>query len=263
MWKKLLLAVCLGGLCLSACAADKDAAPADKAASTAAKAVTPAEREMVQKALHGLSDKIQVDWITMAPMPGFYQVIASGQMVYVSTDGKYVMHGEVIDLPRKRNISADAWALFRKAQLATIPASQRLIYGPANPKYTVTVFTDVSCGFCRALHEHMAELNKEGIAVEYLAWPREGLTTTAGRPTPTYTEMVSIWCAADPKTAFSAAMAGKAPPAATCENPVKQHFELGRKMGVDGTPAIFGPDGRLLGGYLTPEQMLQALKQEG
>lgn len=257
MFKNLMFALCLGGLSLSACAVQSDAAPATTAT------VTPAAREMVKQALAKLAPNIRVDVIEPAPMPGFYQVIASGQMLYISADGKYMMHGDLIDLGRKQNASDDAWARFRKAELAKVPASDRIVYAPANPKYTISVFTDVNCGFCRALHEHIAAFNKAGIAVEYLAWPREGLLTTGGNSTPTYTEMASIWCAKDRKAAFTAATAGQAPAPLTCTNPVKDQFNLGVKLGVGGTPAIYGPDGRTLGGYVTPEQLLQALKQGG
>ena len=257
MLKKLLLALCVGAFSLTACAAESDAAPEVGAR------VSPAAEQMVRQAIKSLAAGVQVDSIEQAVIPGFYQVIASGQMLYISADGKYMMHGEMFDLGQKKNVSDDAWASFRKAELAKVPASQRIVFAPPNPKYTITVFTDVNCGFCRALHKHVAEFNKEGVAVEYLAWPREGLTTTAGRPTPTYTEMVSVWCASDRKAAFTAAKDGKAPKPATCDNPVKDQFSLGQKLGINGTPAIFGPDGRQLGGYVTPEQLLQALKRGG
>jgi thiol:disulfide interchange protein DsbC len=225
--------------------------------------ITPAAVQMVQQAIAKLSSKVVVDSIQPAPLPGFYQVIASGQMVYISTDGKYLMHGDVVDLTRRENLSDDAWAKFRVAALAKVPASQRVVFAPAQPKYTVTVFTDVNCGFCRALHGHIEAFNKAGIAVEYLAWPREGVTTTAGNLTPTYKEMVSVWCAKDPRAALTAATKGHAPAAAACTNPVKQQFDLGVKLGVNGTPTIIGPDGSVLGGYVTPEQLLQALQAGG
>jgi thiol:disulfide interchange protein DsbC len=250
MLKTWLLALCLGGFSLTAVAADT------KPIST----VTPAAEQMVRQAIRGLSANVQVDSIEPAPMPGFYQVIASGQMVYISADGKYLMHGDVVDLARHKNISDDAWAAFRKKELAKVPVSQRIVYAPEHPKYTITVFSDVNCGFCRALHKHMAAFNKEGIAVEYLAWPREGVTTTSGRPTPTYTEMVSVWCAKDRKAAFTAAVEGNKPQPATCDNPVKAQFNLGLKLGVNGTPMIIAADGTTLGGYVTPEQLLRALQ---
>ncbi|MFC5437256.1 DsbC family protein [Rhodanobacter umsongensis] len=257
MLKKLLLALCIGGLSSGAVAAQAGAAP------VAGATVTPAAEQMVRQAVKGLAADIQIDSIEAAPIPGFYQVIAAGQMIYVSTDGKYLMHGDVIDLSRHQNVSDAAWSRFRKEELAKVPASQRIVFAPPHPKYTISVFTDVNCGFCRALHQHVAAFNKEGIAVEYLAWPREGLTTTSGRPTPTYTEMVSVWCASDRKAAFTAAKEGHAPAPATCANPVKDQFNLGVKLGVTGTPMIIGPDGSTLGGYVTPEQLLRALQKGG
>ena len=254
MLKKLLL---LG--CLAWAGQVVAAAPAPVVGPT----ITPAAVQMVQQSIARLSSKVVVDSIQPARLPGFYEVIASGQMVYISTDGKYMMHGDVVDLSRRQNLSDDAWAKIRVAALAKVPASQRVIFAPAQPKYTVTVFTDVNCGFCRALHGHIEAFNKAGIAVEYLAWPREGVTTTAGNLTPTYKEMVSVWCAKDRKAALTAATKGRAPAATTCANPVQQQFDLGVKLGVSGTPTIVGPDGRILGGYVTPDQLLQALQSGG
>ena len=232
--------------------------PALTAAST--QGVSPAAQKMVRAAVTGLAPEAQVESVEIAPLPGFYQVIASGQLLYVSADGRYVINGDVLDLKARQNVTEAAWAKFRKRELAQVPTSERIVYAPKNPRYTVTVFTDVNCGFCRELHKHIAAFNAAGIAVEYLAWPREGVTTTSGRPTPTYTEMVSVWCANDRKAAFNDAMQGHSK-TATCTNPVKDEFELGKRLGVGGTPSVIGPDGRVLGGYLTPEQLLAALRK--
>jgi len=42
-----------------------------------------------------------------------------------------------------------------------------IVFSPANPKMTVTVFTDIDCGFCRRFHNQIADLNKAGIRVRY------------------------------------------------------------------------------------------------
>jgi len=253
MFKKWLLALCVGGLAFSACAADGGAAP------VAGQAVTPAAQKIVQQALVSLSPDVQIDSIEPAPMPGFYQVIAAGQLIYVSADGKYLL----IDLGKKRNLSDAGWAAFRKAELAKVPTSERIVFAPAHPKYTVTVFTDVTCGYCRALHESIAAYNKEGIAVEYLAWPREGVTNASGGPTATYTEMVSVWCAADRNASLTAAKHDHVPKPVTCVNPVKQQYDLGLRLGIDamGTPAVFAEDGSMIGGYLSPAEMLNAVEK--
>jgi thiol:disulfide interchange protein DsbC len=226
-------------------------------------AADPATEKVVRAALQNLAPGVKPDSIAAAPLPGFYQVIAAGQLVYVSTDGKYMLSGDLVDLGARQNLSERAWATFRKAELAKVPASQRIVYAPAHPKYTVTVFSDVNCGYCRMFHSHIAQLNAEGIAVEYLAWPREGVTDTAGKPTDTYREMVSVWCAADRRSAFTAAKQGKAPKPASCPNPVKDEFDLGVKLGVTGTPMVLGPDGMVLGGYLPPDKLLKLLEQGG
>lgn len=249
MSKKSLLAVAVSLLLSSvgvssALAAESAASPEDT----------------VRKAVQSIAN-VQIDSLKPAPMPGYYQVIASGQLVYVSADGKYMINGDVIDIATRKNLGDAEWAAFRKTELAKLPVADRIVFAPEKPRYTVTVFTDVTCAYCRALHEHIADFNKAGIAVQYVAWPREGVTTTAGRPTKTYTEMVSVWCASDRKTAFTEAKAGKAPKAATCENPVKAEFDLGERLGVNGTPMVVAEDGRVLGGYMTPAQMLEKLNK--
>ena len=243
LFKQSILALSLSALAFSALAADE------------------ATEAVVRKALTSLAPNVQVDRIEPSPLPGFYQVIASGQLVYVSTDGKYLLNGDLLDLGSKKNISESAWADFRKVQLAKLPESQRIVFAAPNPKYKVTVFTDVNCGYCRALHEHIADFNKAGISIEYVAWPREGVTSTSGAPTATYTEMVNVWCAANPKMAFTEAKQGKAPKAATCTNPVKDEFDLGVKLGITGTPTIVADDGRVVGGYVTPDQLIKALNK--
>lgn len=227
-------------------------------------APTSGPQAVVRQALQAAAPGLKIDSITAAPLPGFQQVIAGGRMVYVRDDGRYMFDGRLVGLSAPaRDLSRPAWNAYRRAQLAAIPAADRIIYAPAKPRYRVTVFTDVTCGFCRELHRHMAEINQLGIEVDYLAWPREGLLTTAGRPTPVATEMADVWCADDRKAAFEAAlMRAKPPPARSCANPVRREYEAGSRMGANGTPTIIADDGRELGGYLSPESLLQAVRKE-
>ncbi|BFI95254.1 MAG: DsbC family protein [Rhodanobacter sp.] len=266
MLKKWVLAICVSGFALTACAADTNASATIAAVPAAApvlgNGVDAAALKVVQQALAKLASGVNVDVVNRAPLPGFYQVIASGHMVYVSTDGKYLLNGDLVDLGTKQSLNDAAWAAFRKAELAKLPATAHIEYAPANPKYRITVFTDVTCPYCRVLHEHMAELNKAGVAVDYLAWPRAGVTDAAGHPTEAYEAMVSAWCAADPRAALDGEFAGRAPKPAHCANPVRQEFDLGVRLGVSGTPAIITSSGRMIGGYLTPAQLLQVLRTE-
>ena len=132
-----------------------------------------------------------------------------------------------------------------------------IVFAPeGKPSYTITVFTDIDCGYCRKLHGEMAGYNAEGIKVQYLFYPR------AGEGSPSFAKAVSVWCADDRRTALTDAKAGKSIPDKTCPNPVKEHLELGEKMGVSGTPAIVLENGEMVPGYIPPKRLAAMLKEK-
>ena len=242
-------------LATSACA-QQPATP--KPATGTAPATTPAAAGVeaaVRKAIGELAPQAQVDYFAAGPLAGFNTVIVGGQVFYVSDDGRYLMQGRLVDLKDKQDLSEAALAGLRRDLLKAIPAKDRIVFAPANPKYTVAVFTDVECGFCRQLHSQIADYNREGIAVEYLAFPRAGINT------PDYDKMVAVWCAADRKKALTDAKSDRAvvKPVPGCISPVKDEYIAGIRMGLNGTPMILTEDGTQLGGYLPPKQLREAL----
>jgi len=138
-----------------------------------------------------------------------------------------------------------------------VPESEMVIFSPKNPLYTVTVFTDVDCQYCRKLHSDMAELNKLGIRVRYLFYPRTGPNTESWR------KAEVVWCSADRNDALTRAKAGgqldmnKRCPA----TPVAREYALGQSVGVKGTPAIITDSGDFINGYMPPQELLQAIKK--
>ncbi|GHH57019.1 DsbC family protein [[Pseudomonas] boreopolis] len=253
------IAALLGALSLSACAQSSAPAPAPAkgtaAAKPAAAPVAPAgpADQKVRAALTTLDPDFKPDYIGAAPFPGFREVVVGGQVLYVSDDGRYLMQAQPFDIQNKQFAASEGLLAYRRKQLEAIPKADRIVFAPPNPKYTISVFTDIECGYCRKLHSEIAELNKQGIAVEYLAFPRMGLGSQD------YKDMVSVWCAADRKQALTAAKQGQPVSARSCKNPVTMEYDLGQRLGVNGTPAIFAPDGTQLGGYLPPAQLRAAL----
>ncbi|MFC4819489.1 DsbC family protein [Dokdonella ginsengisoli] len=212
-----------------------------------------------RKALQALVPQAKIDKIEEAPIPGYRQVIIGSQMLYISDDGQYLMQGSLYDAQEKRDLTAARIAQQSKVKLDAVPADQRIVFPAAGgkPKYKVTVFTDIDCGYCRKMHTQIAEYNKRGIEVDYLFFPRTGLNT------PSYDKAVSVWCAKDRNAAFTDAKAGKALPPAKCDNPIADQFKLGTQVGVDGTPTILAADGTKIGGYLPPDQMVAKLQSLG
>lgn len=260
------LALALAGIAVSlaACAQSNSPATAARPGAQASAADLPAAAAApqvadgsaaarVRAAILKVNPQVQIDEIKPSVLPGFQEAIVGGQVVYVSDDGRYLMQGTLYDIASKRNLAEDTMAGLRRKLMASMPVSDRIVFAPANPKYTVTVFTDVECGYCRKLHSQIADYNRQGIAVQYVAFPRMGLGSDD------YKKMVSVWCAADPRSALTDAKNDRPVPSRNCKNPVAMEYALGQRMGLTGTPMILAEDGTQLGGYVPPEQLRQAL----
>ena len=161
---KRLLLVAFSAISLSACAQAPDGqapAAAQDGVPAAAVAASPNEptpaagtpEARALEAIRGLNPSIPVERIAESPMPGFREAIVGGQVVYVSDDGRYLFlpgsGGALYDAQDKRNLTESALAGMRRDLLAKIPQSERIVFAPPNPVHTVTVFTDVECGYCR------------------------------------------------------------------------------------------------------------------
>ena len=191
--------------------------------------------------------------IRPAPALGIYEVMYGAEVLYISGDGRYGIQGELVNLDTGENLAEAARAVVRKGLLEATDEAQMLVYSPASPRYTLTVFTDIDCGYCRRMHAEMEGLHNYGIAIRYLMFPRSGVDT------PSYDKAVNVWCAEDPLTALTQAKAGKEIPQVDCEHPVDSQWQLGQQMGVTGTPAILTEDGSMIRGYRPPRELAETL----
>src|ERR1700726_781625 len=175
-----------------------------------------------------------------APIPGIYQFMQGAEISYLTADGKYFIDGNLYDMDSRENLTEVLRARARVALIGAIPESQMMIFGPKNPQYTITVFTDVDCGYCRQMHSEMAELNRLGVRVRYMFYPRTGPNTESWR------KAEAVWCAADRNDALTRAKAGGPVDMSnkSCgPNPVAREYALGQSIGVRGTPAIVTESG--------------------
>jgi thiol:disulfide interchange protein DsbC len=191
-----------------------------------------------------------------SPIPGIYELARGSDIVYVTADGKYAFAGDLFDIGSDTNISERRRRDLRVQLMNGVPESQMVVFSPKEPKYTVTVFTDIDCGYCRKLHGEMAKYNELGIRVRYLFYPRSGPNTES------WAKAEAVWCAADRNEALTRAKRGEVVKSPKCANtPVARDFELGQEVGLRGTPAILLPNGDLLGGYLPPAMLAKRLME--
>jgi thiol:disulfide interchange protein DsbC len=238
---------------LGACAAEPPAKPAAVAAKAAAPA--PANEAALRAAMKEVAPDAEITRISDSPIPGFKEVALGARVVYLSDDGKRLIQGALFDIPSRENLTQVSEAVLRKDLLDSAGADRRIVFAAEKPRHVVTVFTDIDCGYCRKLHEQIAVYNRLGITVEYLFYPRSGLGSES------FDKAVAVWCAPDRLKAMTAAKAGQVLPKGNCTNPITQDYELGRRIGLEGTPAIYAANGEQLGGYVEPADMLARLDQ--
>lgn len=190
-----------------------------------------------------------------SPVPGLYEVMLGATVLYMTGDGRFAIRGDVFDLEAKTNLSSIRRSEARVTAFAK-EAAGAIEFAPADGKsaHTLYVFTDIDCGYCRKMHQEVNLLNAAGITVRYLAFPRAGLDSDA------YHKAVAVWCAADQKSALTAAKRGETLTSKACKNPVAAQYALGQAVGVHGTPAVFLDNGQELGGYIPAAELIKMFK---
>jgi thiol:disulfide interchange protein DsbC len=193
-----------------------------------------------------------------SPIPGMYEFMQGVEVSYMTADGKYFLDGNVYDMSSRANLTEQRRTQARLALLNAAPESQMLIFGPKNPQYTITVFTDIDCPYCRKMHSEMAELNRMGVRVRYMFYPRSGPNTESWK------KAEAVWCSADRNDALTRAKNGaqlNMTVNKSCDaTPVARDYALGQSIGVRGTPAIITENGDYIGGYAAPRDLLQEIK---
>ncbi len=212
-------------------------------------------KEVIANSLQTLeTEVISVDESGIADI---YEVMTDRGVLYVTADGRYVLFGSLyeIDSAGVKNLTENAMTSMRKTQLKAFEQDM-IVYPAKDEKYVVTVFTDTNCGYCQKLHNEMRDYNDKGITIRYLAFPRGGLRSQ------TYNEMVSIWCSDDQVGAMDKAKRRQKVPSNSCENTVKEQYELGVLFGVNGTPAMVLDDGSMQPGYLPAPRLISLLVEK-
>lgn len=197
----------------------------------------------------------KVEELKPSPIPGIYELHRNGDVGYVTGDGRYFLSGDLYDIEQDVNLSELSRMDTRRKLLATIPDSETVTFAPANPKYTITVFTDVDCGYCRKLHSEIKELNRLGVRVRYVFYPQQGPGSESWK------EAEAVWCSPDRADALTRAKRGETIKAQNCgPTPVARQYDLGHKLNMRGTPGIFTANGDYVTGYLPAAQLVQQLK---
>lgn len=224
------------------------------------------ELESVKAALSVLMPKSQADSVSKSALPGIYEAVYGAQVIYISTDGRFMFDGDLYDVQRRVNLTEEKRQGGRVKAMSGIDEDSMIIFSPKGKvKYTITAFTDIDCGYCRKLHKEMKDYNDLGIEVRYVSYPRAGLNSDS------YYKAVAVWCAVDSNKAMTFAKGGakleqlkqvEQVKDETCKDPIKQHMKVANTIGVTGTPTLVLQDGSVLPGYVPAKRLIQVLEEK-
>ena len=223
--------------------------------AAAATGAEPAKADTRAKIAERLD--VKPEDVKPSPVPGLYEVVSGTEIGYVSEDGRFYIDGDVYDMESRANLTEGKRTASRASLLKAVRDQDTIVFAAGDYKYTIDVFTDVDCTYCRKLHSDMPELNRLGVRVRYFMFPR------GGPGSPSWKKAEAVMCSADRNDALTRAKRGEEIQAKSCASPVARQYELGRDLGIRGTPGIYTETGEYIAGYLPAARLVEHLKSLG
>ena len=217
-----------------------------------------APAELISSKLQQARPDFKVGSVKRSAIAGLYEVqIENGPLVYSSADGDFFILGDLfsVGVGGIVNLAEQRRDIERRELIAGVAAKDMIIFpAEGDARASITVFTDVDCFYCQKLHKEVPAMNKAGIEVRYLAYPRSGIGGES------YRKIASAWCAPDRNTAMTQLKNREEIAENVCPgNPVAEQFALGQQVGVRGTPALVLESGQMLPGYLSADDLVARL----
>lgn len=207
-----------------------------------------ADEADVKKAVEAKLGKVEK--IAKAPMTGIWEVTVDGQIFYADDKANYLIFGNLLEMKTGKNLTAER-------QFNSLPLDLALKQVRGSGKNVMVTFEDPNCGYCKKLAKDILTL--KDVTVYTFLYPVLGDDS--------YEKSKAIWCAADKSKVWTEWMTnGKALPAvpAKCDTSgLDKSAQLGRKLRINGTPAIFFTGGERVGGYIPAAEIEKRFASTG
>lgn len=216
--------------------------------------------EEAGKILGGAVDNVVA--VLPGPIPGIWEVDVEkdGKIypLYLDYSGKHLFNGQIIRMSDRQNLTGERYTDLNRIDLSTIPLEGAVLLGNPEAARKVIVFDDPDCPWCRKLHGEIRKIAAERSDVAFLVrvYSRNNHPATVEKAR-------SIVCGKEEAAKrLDDAFAGKALPEAKCgTDAVEVTARTAARLGIQGTPAMVLPDGRLISGYLDADSLLELLAE--
>lgn len=217
-----------------------------------------ADEASLKKAVEAAYPKLKVYSVTKTPFNGLYEVFLGEEILY--TDEKFsffIVEGKLIDSKTRKNVTGDRMEELTKVDFNTLPLNQAIKVVKGNGGRKLVVFSDPDCPYCKQLEQHsLAGLND--VTIYTFLFPLESLHPDAAN------KARAIWCAPDRTKAWQDWMLNGqlAKSTTTCNTPVEENAELGRKLGIRGTPLLIFGNGKRVSGAIPAQEIENRLSAD-
>lgn len=224
--------------------------------SAAPEKTSPATESAVKSAVEGwLKGRFKVDSVLKTPMPGIVEVRIGTDLLYADEKATFaIVEGQMVNLKTGENITANRLEEINVIDFAKLPRDLALKTVKGTGKRVIAVFEDPYCSFCRTYRKTLLDLNNVTIYTYFFPILRAESEAVAR----------NAWCAKNREEAWNDWMLfGKEPPkaGANCNFQTAKIVELGKSLGVSGTPTTFFANGKRASGAIPKDRLEKALDE--
>ncbi len=213
-----------------------------------------ADEGLIKKTIETKFPGAKVQTVTKTSYAGLYEVVTEGpQIIYADEKANYLFMGAMLDLKSQKNLTEERMQKLTAVKFDALPFESAIKVVKGNGSRKIAVFADADCPYCKKFEQELA--NVKDITVYTFLYPIDSLHPDAGK------KSKQIWCAPDRVKAWDDWMLKNtlAKNDGNCDNPVAKTVELGKKLGVNGTPTIVFADGRRVPGMVPAAKLEQML----
>lgn len=206
--------------------------------------------ESVRKGFAERFPGIDITDVKPTPFPGLFEIQIGMDLLYTDAKVDYILQGSLVDAKTRRDLTAQRLEKLAQVSFSSLPLELAVKQVKGNGARKMAIFEDPNCGYCKRLHETLKGVDNTTIYTFLFPILSPDSEVKAR----------NVWCAKDQAAAWQDWMLdGKTPPDATCETPVDTVLALGKKLMVQGTPAIIFADGSRVNGALPLDALQKKL----
>lgn len=205
----------------------------------------------LNKNMPGMS---KIDEIMTTPLPGLYEVRMDRNIFYSNEAGTYFFNGHIIEGASQRNLTKAKLDKLSAVDFGSLPYNDAIKVVQGNGARKIVVFADPNCGYCKRFENTLSGV--DNVTIYTFLMPILGDDSV--------TKSRDIWCSKDRAKTWKNWMINAVPfesyKGGKCDvDAIVRNVNLGKKLGIRGTPGLFFEDGSRYPGAMQGEELQKKL----